>query len=378
MSNTVFDFITSRLFRESLERDYAEMRAVFTARAWKSVQVVAGSIVESLLIDYLASTTHTGRPKKDPLRLDLAEAITQCRAEKAVTDRTADLCSVIRSYRNLIHPGRAIRLAEERPTEKSAQIAVAVVGLIVDDIARARQTTVGLTAEQVVSKITKDENSLTILQHLVKEVSELEQERLLVELIPEAYFAAPEPSEDNDWRVSPLLGRLKSAYRVVFDFVSEDIRRKAVAAFVRVLREEDGNKVTAYTNSFFKPADLSYVNEKQVAMVRQHLLGRIPSTLDEKTLDLVDGLAEHLDPSDIHVWVDAFVRTLNSVRISPSIKGAVRSHFLAATIVTSPATGVAIDRRLNDWVSHLEKNSSAVQAATIRSLKEEIESMRSP
>jgi len=129
MSSTAFDFITVREFRESLERDYAEMRACFAAQAWKSVQVVAGSIIESLLVDYLSSTTAVGRPQKDPLRLDLAEAITLCRTEKAISDRTADLCSVIRSYRNLIHPGRAIRLAEPQPSEKSAQIAVSVVDL---------------------------------------------------------------------------------------------------------------------------------------------------------------------------------------------------------------------------------------------------------
>ncbi|MEX0804238.1 MAG: hypothetical protein WD688_13115 [Candidatus Binatia bacterium] len=139
MSSTVFDFITAREFREALERDYAQMRACFTAQAWKSVQVLAGSIVESLLVDYLSSTTNVGRPQKDPLRLDLAEAIALCRTEKAVSERTADLCSVIRSYRNLIHPGRAIRLAEPQASAKSAQIAVSVVDLIVDDIAHARR-----------------------------------------------------------------------------------------------------------------------------------------------------------------------------------------------------------------------------------------------
>lgn len=372
MSSTVFDFITIREFRESLERDYAEMRACFAAKAWKCTQVVAGSIVESLLVDYLSSTTNPKRPQKDPFRLDLAEAIALCRDEKAISDRTADLCSVIRSYRNLIHSGRAIRLAEPRPSEKSAQIAVSVVDLIVEDIAHARQATVGLTAEQVLSKIRRDENCLAILQHLVKEVPVRQQERLLVELIPEAYLSL-HPAEEP-WDQAPL-DRLEGAYRVVFDIAPEDIRRKALAEFVRVLREEDGNKVTVYTNSFFRPADIKYITENHVAMVRQHLLSLVPATHSAMTLKYVDGLAEYLDTSDIQAWLDPFVRTLISVQISPSIKSTVKSHLLAATMAMSKASSMAVDNRLNDWVRHLEKNSSADQVATIRSLKEDIESM---
>lgn len=375
MSSTVFDFITAREFRQSLERDYAEMRACFTAQAWKSVQVLAGSIVESLLIDYLSSTTNVGRPQKDPLRLDLAEAITVCRTEKAISERTADLCSVIRSYRNLIHPGRAIRLAEPQASEKSAQIAVSVVDLIVDDIAHARRASVGLTAEQVVSKVRRDENCLAILQHLVKEVSERQQERLLLELIPEAYFLlypAEEPWDQAE------LERLEGAYRVVFDTVSDDIRRKAVAEFVRVLREEDGNRVNVYTNSFFKPADIKYVAANHAAMVRQHLLSLVPSTHNMKTLQFVEGIAEYLEPSDIQAWLDPFVRTLLSAQVQASVKANVRSHLLAATMWTKAESDKAIDSRLNDWVRHLEKNSSTEQVAAIRSLKEEIESMRLP
>jgi len=226
-----------------------------------------------------------------------------------------------------------------------------------------------------VSKIRKDENCLAILHHLVKEASERQQERLLLELIPEAYFSIQPDEEPWD---QAKLDRLEGAYRVVFDTVPEDIRRKAVAEFVRVLREEDGNKVSIYTNSFFKPADIKYVAANHGAMVRQHLLSLVPSTHTVKTLHLVDGIAEHLDPSDIQAWLDPFVRTLLSAQVSTNVKTIVHDHLLGATMLTSSKSDEALDSRLNDWIRHLEKNSSAEQAATIRSLKEEIESMRLP
>lgn len=66
-----FDYITAKEFRQSLEADHVEMCRCAEVRAWKGVQVLAGSIVESLLIDYVASTTHPTRPIKDPLKLIL-------------------------------------------------------------------------------------------------------------------------------------------------------------------------------------------------------------------------------------------------------------------------------------------------------------------
>lgn len=375
MSVSVFDFIEIREFRESLERDYAEMQSCAEAHAWKSVQVLAGSIVESLLIDYLASTTHPNRPQKDPLRVDFAEAIALSRAERAISERTADLCSVIRSYRNLIHPGRVIRLAEPQPSGKSAQIAVALVDLIVDDIVHARQASLGLTAEQVVSKIMRDENSLVILQHLVNDASERQRERLLLEVIPNMFLSIRRDEANYELDELQQLARLLKAYRVVFDIVPEAIRRKATAEFIRILREEDGDRVNAWRNAFFRPVDLKYVVSNHTAMVRQHLLNLVPPTHNADTLKFVDGIAEYLEPSEVHLWLDPFIRTLISTGVSDPVKETVSSHLLNTAVYTSDDSDQQIDKRLDDWIGYLEKNSEE-QAARIRNLKEEIELSR--
>ena len=195
-----FDYISASEFRQSLEADYAEMQRAAEAGAWKSVLVVAGSIVETLLIDNLAANPSPTRSKKDPLKLDLSEAIETCLYEQVISQRTADLCSVIRSYRNLIHPGRLIRLNEPPPTHGTATIALALVDMIAEDVAKAIRATVGLTGEQILSKILRDSNSLTILGHLLAEVSETQRAHLLLELLPKAHQAAqsPEAFETED------------------------------------------------------------------------------------------------------------------------------------------------------------------------------------
>jgi hypothetical protein len=374
MSGASFDFIAVREFRESLERDYAEMQHCVKAQAWKSVHVLAGSIVESLLIDYLASTTHSGRPASDPLRLDLAGAIGLCREENAISRRTADLCSVVRSYRNLIHPGRAIRLSEPQPSAKSAQIATALVDLIIDDIAQARRDSLGLTAEQVLSKIRQDENCIAILQHLLKDVPESQRARLLLELIPDTYFSLL-PLQDK-WEEATA-DRLREAHRIVFDSVSEDIRRKATAEFIRVLREEDGIRVITYREAFFRADDLKYVASNQTTMVRQHLLSLVPAQHDAHTLRFVDGIAPYLDPSEVLTWLDPFIRTLISVGVTEVVKEKVKSHLLDATMHTSTDFDKAIDTRLDDWIRHFKK-SSREDATLIENLKQEIEAQQLP
>src|SRR5256885_13481073 len=123
--NPKFDFITDVDFRTSLESDYRELLRCIENGAWKAVHVIAGSVVEAILSDYLIGIGYEKKSGKNPLEMELGPIISACRAEKIITDRTADLSSVVRSYRNLIHPGRIVRL-KEKVDKKTALIAKAL------------------------------------------------------------------------------------------------------------------------------------------------------------------------------------------------------------------------------------------------------------
>lgn len=47
-----FDFITDEDFRISLEKDFKELNLCIQTGAYKAAVVIAGSIVEAVLIDY--------------------------------------------------------------------------------------------------------------------------------------------------------------------------------------------------------------------------------------------------------------------------------------------------------------------------------------
>ena len=53
--------------------------------AWKAVHVLAGSIIEAVLVDYLFAI---GYHKEDPLRVSLERAITICKQKGILSEKT--------------------------------------------------------------------------------------------------------------------------------------------------------------------------------------------------------------------------------------------------------------------------------------------------
>src|SRR4051794_33612491 len=120
-----FDFITDADLRTGLQGDYDEMLTCAEHRAWKAVHVLGGSIVEAVLVDYLMSAGHT---TPDPLEMTLAQLISACKKAGVLSQRTSELSAALKSYRNLIHPGRAKRL-NERADEDGAAVAQSLVSI---------------------------------------------------------------------------------------------------------------------------------------------------------------------------------------------------------------------------------------------------------
>jgi hypothetical protein len=109
----LFDFVTDEAFRAGLVSDYREMLNGLKSGSWKSVHVLAGSIIEAVLADYLMAEGHTTINGKDILKAELGPIITAARAEGILSERAESLSKVVKDYRNLIHAGRVVRLDEK-------------------------------------------------------------------------------------------------------------------------------------------------------------------------------------------------------------------------------------------------------------------------
>lgn len=348
-----FDFITNKEFRQSLDADFKEMQSCVEAGSWKCAQVIAGSVVEALLIDSLLALPNPERTGKAPLSMDLAEAVAICRNEKILSDRTADLCSVIRSYRNLIHPGRLVRLAESPPERGSANIALSLVEIIAEELGRIRIEKVGIRAEQILSKLERDADSLSILKHLVVEANEQQRERLLLEMIPQAHARHfnLDPFEND------LCDRLEAAYRLTLATVSTGVKHRVAAEYVRVLREEDGDYVSRYAAAFFRAPQLEDVSQPFRAMVREHLLASAATMHSFRSVRLTVGIHEFLVPEDASKWLDPIVRTLISTDKKDSfVQSQVKDKLLTPFFSQDEDLEKALLARLGSWKATFEKN----------------------
>ena len=375
-----FDFITDDRFRDSLAADYAEFQTCLSAEAWKSALVLLGSIVEALLVDHLLSTDYQKRTGTDPLKMQLGELIAACQKENILSGKTAALSTVIQKYRNLIHPGRSVRLGETA-SKSAAIVSGELLQMIVDEISAKKRAQYGYTAEQIVKKLERDESAMSIHKHLLKDVPEFEIERLLLRVIPNRYFELD--TADGDFGPEPDTqgqSRLATCFRSAFGAASEEIKKKVTASFFSILKNEDQYKVFTYETAFFRAEDLQYLPAPQAKIVKDHLLSRIETDMSIEVIAAVEGLPPFLDREDIPELVDTILKACLLKGSSP-LKTSARKYLIELWMgLPGGANGTdrLVASRLQDWIAHFEKHANADSARIVTEIKTEIDDMNIP
>jgi hypothetical protein len=365
-----FDYVEHAGFRSSLESDYREMKRCVELEAWKSAQVLAGSIVEGLLMDYLVSRPDANSSDEKILKLDLSDAIAKCREQKAISDRTADLCAVIRSYRNLIHPARLIRLREASPTKASCDIAVSLIELILDDIRASRRLSVGLTADQVLAKVVNDSKSAVLIKHLLADVRESQLFRLATLLLPEALARYEDDFDDVE-----IIHRIRVTFRAAFEALPESRKTEVADGFAMLLRSGSDSEIDRYRRGLFRAPDIRLVSPQYREMVKDHLLTSLGPSITLEDMRSAVGIATFLSVEDAIVWTNNIIRVVVSSSMAPPVKKrmqefVVSEHDLGSS---SAAFDDAVVDRLDAAIARIAKSGDSASAETLRGLKLEIE-----
>jgi hypothetical protein len=130
-----FSFIHENGLRSIVNRDYPELLVAFTASCKKSSLVLAGSIIESILLDLAlwdvaAAMKTTAAPKnRDPLRWSLDELINVAVELHPVLAPVQTMSHAIRQYRNLVHP--AVELRGNLKVEiEEARLAITLISIL--------------------------------------------------------------------------------------------------------------------------------------------------------------------------------------------------------------------------------------------------------
>lgn len=337
------------------------MTSCYEAMSWKAVHVLAGSIVEALLVEYLVvSSINPGG--RDPLQIQLGEAIKACHAAGVIKESTASLCDVVRDYRNLIHPGRVIRL-EQDVTAEGAGIATHLVALITKEVAAKRKATYGPTAEQIIKKLRTDQHALALLTQLLNEANLLEKRRLVFSLAPDAYGAE---ASDMFAMNEDVLARLRLGYRQALELLTREDKMRAAAKFSKLVREDSAEAVQSYGDAFFMADDIDYLNPADAQIARDYLLSRLeqPGVIVSEGLIRTTGhLGKFVKLEDVVRFTSVVVRF---VLRQPS-KSSKDALDFAETLFDSANDEVrrSLQERIEYWVA-LGKKSNYPESAQAR------------
>lgn len=350
-----FDFISDGEFRSSVESDYHELTTALEHGMWKAAHVLAGSIIEAILVDHLVTSNFT---ESDPLKMELGPAIQACRKSGLLTDRIINLSDVVRDYRNLIHPGRGKRL-REMPTKETAHIAFSLVGIVVHALVAHRKKSYGLTAEQILEKIDADSLVDLVLKNVVNEANQIEIRRLLLQLIPERcieLFIEVEGIGEifTDEQAAAFaygkrrLSSLSNCYRLCFSRASIDVQEESARRAVNTIKEGGGNAIDAYLHYLFRSADMAYLLDDDKDFVKSYILSRVAHGLDSDSLKALEGIGSFIDSNDIESFVDPFVKALTMSRSANYIE-AVRGVLRGEYEQMDTHTREAVVGRLFEW-----------------------------
>jgi hypothetical protein len=366
MAPLAFDFITDDDFRSGLEADYREIELCLEQGAWKAVHVLAGSMIEAVLVDYLLGS---GVKAPDPLKMTFADLIKACAKADVLSEKTAELSNALKAYRNLIHPGRSKRL-NERADADGAIVARALVSIIVREVAEKQQESYGLTAEQIVRKFESDPSALGISEHLLKAARDQEIERVLTKVLPERYFEELQAENPNE---GILDGQCK-LFRAAFDLAPTKTKKAVMERYVAVLKEEPGLRVRAYEEEFFRASDIEFVNEPDRPLVKAHLIERIRNDPNLKLLRAAEGIGEWIEKGDVRPFVDVLMRHIVVSRAGGEILARRARKLLADEASNTPdEVDPEIIARLEVWESAYQSRGLNDQVEAIREIKRAFE-----
>lgn len=258
------------------------------------------------MVEYLLTFPNKSNGK-NPLQMTLDEAIKACLDAQALTSRSAKLSDVIKDYRNLIHPGRVIRLKEEYGRE-TAHIVLSLLSIIGAEIAAKRKQKYGLTAEQIVRKLTVDEGASALIPHLIAESSSIEQQRLVRDVIWKAYKAECAPG----WSNPKTLTMLTTCYRKALKSLPLEEQKSAAKRFAQMVRQESSEELAEYGDALFSCEEIGLLDPGDALLVKQHIFSRMEGNLVGKHAlpfgGTIQDLGPYLDEDDIPKFVRICLR----------------------------------------------------------------------
>lgn len=265
-------FISDEQLRKMVERDKKELDSCFQHNLCKSTLLLSGSIVEAILVDFFLAFPRTNSTPEQVLAAPLANLIEWAEQEKLISQRTKEISTVIRNYRNLIHPGREYRL-QERIDSHTATVAHSLVEIIIQEISDSYDKKLGYTAEQAVSKVRVDPSFESIFASVIDNMSPVERMRLF-RTIPITTIQNEEPYV--------ILRNFVKLHTMLKKSIPLDVVKEEIARTYEQIHHAPRKEAVFYWQFFVENLDL--LSDKQRSDVIKYLMSVLEGS-DEEDLE---------------------------------------------------------------------------------------------
>lgn len=355
--NHLLDTVRDRRLRQVLESDYVELQLALSNGMNKASLVLAGGIVEAVLINYLLVIGYKHPPKDaDPKNMQLADLISACEAEGALTPETASHCQILKSYRNLIHPGRSAR-SDELADRSRADVAEKLVERVIRDVEERACKRPEWAAEAVL----RFARSIDVLDpelaisRKVRALPSAEVARLVVDVLPDRFAAEvddvwsddDEDHDPDDFRL-PIMWCFRAGWSMVPTSVKADAAR-------RLLRELDEGRPfpEAWLCTFFDADLLAALEDSERDDLVTYVLQVLPRT---DFLSPLNGVGPYLSPSAaaelVSMLTGKIATTIGIFRRAPT--EILESEVPRLPVESVDAARRALDEAVDIWAARPE------------------------
>lgn len=193
-----FDFIADLKFKSLLERDFQELQECINHGLSKSAMILSGSIIEAMLLEFFTHNPPDNITNNQLFKLSLNDLLINAEKANLISTRSKELSTVIRDYRNLIHPGREIRTKEDFDND-TAIVSFSLVKIILKETKENYLKQYGYKAEDVFNKIVVDSATYSIFSKLLSKLNHFEKIRL-ANMIVDYYIEHSRDSQRNNYK----------------------------------------------------------------------------------------------------------------------------------------------------------------------------------
>lgn len=181
-----------------------------------------------------------------------------------ISNRSKELSTVIKNYRNLIHPGREIRTNEKFDYD-TAIVSFSLVRIILKEIKENYVQKYGYTAEDILNKILVDNSTYSIFEKLILKLNTHEKLKLLDLLI--------------EYEIENYDSRERGFHYFYIKSIKKNVENSIVLAYcTRLLREvEKGEKHTIFALFEIFGTDLNLLDEDGKNTILTYVYSKVNS-----------------------------------------------------------------------------------------------------